>query len=111
MELLLPFVAALLVATGVFLLLSTALIRVIIGLSFITYGANIGILIAGGGFERDNPAFLNIAGPYTDPLPQALILTAIVIGFATTALILVLSLKAYQATGTDKIDEIASEER
>ena len=111
MELLLPFVAALLVATGVFLLLSSALLRVIIGLSFITYGANIGILIAGGGFDRDTPAFLNIAGPYTDPLPQALILTAIVIGFATTALILVLSLKAYQATGTDKIDEIASEER
>lgn len=101
-----PFLAALLVATGVFLLLSTALIRVIIGLSFITYGANLGILIAGGVYERDAPAFLSIAGPYTDPLPQALILTAIVIGFATTALILVLSLKAYQATGTDHIDEI-----
>lgn len=106
MELLLPFLAASLVGTGVFLVLSRALIRVILGLSFIAYGANLCILLAGGGYEGGAPPLLNLEGPYADPLPQALILTAIVIGFGTTALLLVLSIRAYQVTGTDHVQEL-----
>lgn len=107
MELVLPLLAALLIAAGVFLVLARALIRVILGLSLISYGVNLGILIAGAGFRQDAPPLLDVAGPYNDPLPQALILTAIVIGFGTTALLLVLSVRAYQASGTDHVQELA----
>lgn len=105
MELLLPALAALLVATGVYMILSRALIRVILGLSMMAYGANLSILLTGG-IGRASPPLLNIPGPHVDPLPQALILTAIVIGFGTTALLLVLSIRAYQATGTDEVQEL-----
>ena len=106
MEILLPLLAALLVGAGVFLILSRMLIRVILGLSLISYGANISILLAGSGVGIASPPLLNRSGPYVDPLPQALILTAIVIGFGTTALLLVLSLRAYQVTGTDHVQEL-----
>lgn len=109
MELLLPLLAALLVAAGVFLVLSRALIRVILGLSLIAYGVNLAILLAGAGTEGGAPPLLNVEGPYVDPLPQALILTAIVIGFGTTALLLVLSMRAYQATGTDHVQELVEQ--
>lgn len=106
MELLLPALCGLLIAGGVFLLLSRALIRVIVGLSFVAYGVNLAILVAGGGTVQLAPPLLNEAGPYADPLPQALILTAIVIGFGTTALLLVLAVRAYQVTGTDHVQEL-----
>lgn len=105
MELLLSFLAALLVGTGVFLLLARAMIRLIIGLSMIAYGVNLAILLAGGTALRA-PPLLNLPGPYADPLPQALILTAIVIGFGTTSLLLVLAVRAYGATGTDHVQEL-----
>ena len=103
MEILLPLLSAALIGAGVYLVLSRALIRLIVGLSLIGYGANLGILLSGAGFERAGPPLLNLGGPYNDPLPQALILTAIVIGFGTTALLLVLSVKAYQATRTESV--------
>lgn len=106
MEVLFPLLAALLVGAGVFLLLSRALIRLIVGISLISYGVNLSILIAGAGVEQGSPPLLAIAGPYNDPLPQALILTAIVIGFGTTALLLVLATRAYEVTGTDHVQEL-----
>jgi len=109
MELLLPFLAAILVAAGVFLVLSRALIRVILGLSLLAYGVNLAILLAGAGTAGGAPPLLNVPGPYVDPLPQALILTAIVIGFGTTALLLVLSMRAYQATGTDHVQDLVEQ--
>lgn len=106
MEILLPLVAAVLVGAGVFLLLSRALIRLIVGLSLLSYGVNLSILVAGSGTRQASPPLLNLSGPYNDPLPQALILTAIVIGFGTTALLLVLATRAYQVTGTDHVQEL-----
>ena len=107
MELLLPLLAAVLVGTGVYLVLSKAMIRLILGLVIISYGANLSILLAGAGFEAEaSPPLLDLAGPYVDPLPQALILTAIVIGFGTTALLLVLAMQAYRAIGTDHIQDL-----
>lgn len=105
MEILLPLLAAVLIGTGVFLVLARAMIRLIIGLSMIAYGANLSILLAGGAALRA-PPLTNLDGPYTDPLPQALILTAIVIGFGTTSLLLVLAVRAFQATGTDHVQEL-----
>lgn len=105
MELLLPLLAAVLVGTGVFLVLTRAMIRLIIGLSVIAYGANLAILLAGGS-DLVAPPLTDLPGPYVDPLPQALILTAIVIGFGTTSLLLVLAVRAYGATGTDHVQEL-----
>ncbi len=106
MELVLPLLCAVLIGAGVFLVLSRALIRLILGISFISYGVNLAILVAGAGWSLNAPPLLTVPGPYNDPLPQALILTAIVIGFGTTALLLVLSVRAYQATGTDHVQEL-----
>ena len=104
MELLLPFLVAVLIGTGVFLLLSRALIRLILGLSFIAYGVNLGILLAGAGTRLAAPPLLDAPGPYVDPLPQALILTAIVIGFGMVAFAIVLALRTRLATGSDHVD-------
>lgn len=106
MELFLPFLAAVFIGGGVFLILSRALIRLILGLVFVSYGANMSILLAGSGVEQNAPPLTYLTGPFNDPLPQALILTAIVIGFGTTALLLVLAVQAYQATGTDHVQEL-----
>ncbi len=107
MEIVIPLLIGLLIGTGVYMLLARALIRMIVGVSLISYGINLSILFAGSGFELLSPPLLNVPGPHSDPLPQALILTAIVIGFGTTALLLVVALKAYQATHTDHIQELA----
>ena len=92
-----------LISAGVFLLLSRTVVRVVLGLAFIGYGVNLAILTVAG-LDQKSPPLLTLPGPYVDPLPQALILTAIVIGFATTALFLVLLLAARGLTGTDHVD-------
>ncbi|MFC6592839.1 sodium:proton antiporter [Deinococcus lacus] len=102
METLFALIVGLLVAVGVFLLLSRTIVRVVLGLAFISYGANLAILTASG-LRQDAPPLLTLPGPYVDPLPQALILTAIVIGFATTALLLTVALRAYQVAGHDDV--------
>ncbi|CAN5515035.1 hypothetical protein BH24DEI1_BH24DEI1_18340 [soil metagenome] len=105
MELLLPLLASLLVATGIFLMLSRAMIRLIIGLSVFAYGVNLSLFLTGG-METGAPPLLNVQGPYRDPLPQALILTAIVIGFGLLAFTLVLVYRANQELGTVDPDEM-----
>lgn len=103
METLFAVIIGLLVAAGVFLVLSRVIVRVVLGLTFIGYAANLAILTVAG--LRDvSPPLLTLPGPYMDPLPQALILTAIVIGFATTALLLTVALRAYQVAGHDDVE-------
>lgn len=103
METLFALLIGLLIAAGVFLLLSRTIVRVVLGLSFIAYGGNLAILTVAG-LRQDAPPLLTLPGPYVDPLPQALILTAIVIGFATTALLLTVALRAYQVAGHDDVE-------
>lgn len=98
METLFALLVGLLIGSGVFLLLSRSLVRVVLGLAFIGYGGNLAILTVAG-LRTASPPLLTLDGPYADPLPQALILTAIVIGFATTALLLTVALRAYQVAG------------
>ena len=102
MEVLFAALTAVLAGTGVYLLLSRTLLRVVLGLTFVAYAVNLAIL-GSGGLRLLAPPLLNYRGPYADPLPQALILTAIVIGFGTTALLLTLAFRAYQATGHDDV--------
>ncbi len=106
MEIVIPVLIGLLIGGGVYMMLSRALIRMIVGMSLISYGINLSILIAGNGFTLASPPLLDLPGPHGDPVPQALILTAIVIGFGTTALLLVVAIKAYQATHTDHVQEL-----
>ena len=96
-------IIGILVGSGVFLLLSRSIVRVVLGLAFIGYGVNLAILTVAG-LEDKSPPLLTLPGPYVDPLPQALILTAIVIGFATTALLLTVALRAYQVAGHDDVE-------
>lgn len=102
MEALFAVVIGVLVAAGVMLLLSRTIVRVVLGLAFLAYGANLTILTSAG-LRPFAPPLLTVPGPHVDPLPQALILTAIVIGFATTSLLLTIAVRAYQVSGHDDV--------
>ena len=107
MELIVALAIGVLTASGVWLLLRPRTFQVIIGLSLVSYAVNLfifsmGRLRTGAVPVLNDPA----ADPatYADPIPQALVLTAIVIGFAMTALFLVVLLAARGFTGTDHVD-------
>jgi len=107
MELILALAIGLLVGCGVWLLLRPRTFQVIIGLTLIGYAVNLFIFSIGGLRAGDDPVLrdgLTDMAHYTDPLPQALVLTAIVIGFATTALFLVVLLASRGLTGNDHVD-------
>lgn len=115
MELIIALSIGVLAGSGVWLLLRPRTFQVIIGLSLISYAVN--LFIFGMGRLRTSAAPIlqpeEIGDParYADPLPQALVLTAIVIGFATTALFLVVLLAARGLTGTDHVDGRERERR
>ncbi|EWM41138.1 NADH-ubiquinone/plastoquinone oxidoreductase chain 4L family protein [Bordetella holmesii 35009] len=97
-----------LVGSGVWLLLRPRTFQVIMGLSLISYAVNLFIFGMGRLTVGRPPVVDPLVPPdpsvYADPLPQALVLTAIVIGFATTALFLVVLLASRGLTGTDHVD-------
>lgn len=89
---------------GVYLLLRGRTFPVIIGLALLSYAINL-FLFATGRLVIDQPPVIrDDVTAYTDPLPQALVLTAIVISFGMTALIVVLALRAYLEAGSDEVD-------
>ena len=88
---------------GVYLMLRGRTFPVVLGLTLLSYAVNL-FLFAMGRLKSDAPAVVGAAAEVADPLPQALVLTAIVIGFATTALFLVVLLAARGLTGTDHVD-------
>jgi multicomponent K+:H+ antiporter subunit C len=108
MELILSLFFGILAASGTWLLLRPRTFQVLIGLSLLSYAVN--LFIFSMGWVRDGlPPFVQPgatpdAARFADPLPQALVLTAIVIAFATTALLLVVVLAARGMTGTDHVD-------
>ena len=107
MELVLAIGIGVLTASGVFLILRPRTYQVIIGLSLISYAVNL-FIFSMGRLRMDAAPVLDKGTPdpltYTDPVPQALVLTAIVIGFAMTALFLVVMLASRGFTGTDHVD-------
>ena len=108
MEMLIALGIGVLAGSGVWLILRPRTFQVIIGLSLLSYAINLFIL-AMGRLRIDAPPVLaaRAAGDpaqFADPLPQALVLTAIVISFATTALFLVVLLVSRGLTGTDHVD-------
>jgi multicomponent K+:H+ antiporter subunit C len=108
MELILAIGMGTLAGSGVWLLLRPRTFQVIIGLSLISYAVNLFIFSMGRLTVGEAPilgsGIIEEAVRYADPVPQALVLTAIVIGFATTALFLVILLASRGATGTDQVD-------
>jgi multicomponent Na+:H+ antiporter subunit C len=110
METLLAIVIGILYAAAVYLLLRRSIVKLILGIMFFFHATNLTIFAAGG-LHKGQPQFANDginSGPVnpTDPLPQALILTAIVIGFGITAYYVVLMYRFYQETGTEDMDEL-----
>ncbi|GGH32778.1 multisubunit potassium/proton antiporter, PhaC subunit [Cribrihabitans marinus] len=105
MELLLATAVGVLTASGIYLILRKRTFPVILGLSQLTYAVNV-FLFASGRLAVNAPPVLNKYADvaYTDPLPQALVLTAIVISFGMTAVIVMLALAAYLSSRSDRID-------
>ena len=108
MELTLAIAIGVLTGSGVWLVLRPRTYQLVIGLSLLSYAVNLFIFSMGrlrvgaqNGGRADGMG--NPAG-YADPVPQALVLTAIVIGFATTALLLVVLLVSRGMTGSDHVD-------
>ena len=107
MELLLAIVAGVLYASGLYLMLRRRLAQLIIGLGLLSNGTNILILAAAGVTRAKPPLILDSqmgAEQFADPVPQSLILTAIVIGFGVLAFALVLAHRVNQSAGSDDID-------
>lgn len=101
MELLLATAIGAMTTVGIYLIMQQRTFPVVIGLSFLSYAVNV-FLFAMGRLVIDLPPIITkTATAYTDPLPQALVLTAIVITFGMTALIVVLSLRSFLETGSD----------
>lgn len=106
MSQLLAYSIGVLVFAGTYLLLSTRFWKVIIGTVFLSHAVNL-ILLSSSGFSPDrNPPLLSTSAPYVDPLPQALILTAIVISFGVTAFILIVLRQVNEETGTTNLRKI-----
>ena len=98
------------VAMGIYLLLSRSVIRMLIGMTILGNGVNLLIFTAGRVTREIAPivpgGLDTPAGPIANPLPQALILTAIVIGFSMFTFLLVLAFRAYQSMDADNTDNM-----
>jgi multicomponent Na+:H+ antiporter subunit C len=107
MEGILAIVTGVLVASGIYLILRRSIVKLILGLMLLAHGANL-LLFTVGGLRRGAPPLIgeNDISTLADPLPQALILTAIVIGFGVIAFTLVLAYRVDQATGSDDLDDM-----
>ncbi len=105
MEALIAVVIAVMSSCGIYLMLRARTFPVIVGLTLLTYAVNLFIFVMGRLHSGEAP-IIGTAQGYTDPLPQALVLTAIVISFAMTAFILVLALRARAELGNDHVDGI-----
>nr|WP_269745928.1 Na+/H+ antiporter subunit C [Gilvimarinus polysaccharolyticus] len=96
-------VIAVLTSCGVYLLLRGRTFPIILGLTLLTYGVNLFIFVSGR-LSPGSSTIIGVGEQYADPIPQALVLTAIVISFAMTAFVLVLALRARAELGNDHVD-------
>ena len=114
MEIVYALAIGILAGSGVWLLLRPRTFQVLLGLTLLSYATNL-FIFGMGRLAMHKPPIIDAAAGsvdpalYADPVPQALVLTAIVIGFATTALLLVVLLASRGLTGTDHVDGQESE--
>jgi len=110
MEILLAILVGVLYAAGLYLMMRRSIVRLILGLALLGHAANL-LIFTIGRLNHNQPPLIpegakEMASSYADPLPQALILTAIVIGFGVQAFALVLLKRVYQTFGTDDLQQI-----
>jgi len=114
MELIIAIFIGLLYACGVYLLLRRSIVKLILGVFVLGNATNLIIFLAGG-LERSGIGFIKddveAQAQMTDPLPQALILTAIVISLGIAAYILALKFKYFEVTGTHDLDQLKNTEQ
>ncbi len=104
MEALIAATIGLLTAGGIYLMLRARTFPVILGLTLLSYAVNVFIFVSGR-LAVNLPAIIDkTATGYTDPLPQALVLTAIVISFGMTAVIVLMALGSWLTAGHDRVD-------
>jgi multicomponent K+:H+ antiporter subunit C len=103
-EALLAIAVGMLTGTGVFLMLRARTYPVLLGLTLLSYAVNLFLFASGRLVVASAPLTDLGLATYPDPVPQALVLTAIVIGFGMTALLVVLALRALRDTGGDHVD-------
>ena len=103
MELVFALVIGALTASGVYLIMRARTFPVVMGLTLLSYGVNL-FLFSSGRLATGQQPVIGTAANYSDPLPQALVLTAIVIGFAMTAFVVVLSLRSLADHENDHVD-------
>ncbi|ETX16380.1 cation:proton antiporter [Roseivivax halodurans JCM 10272] len=105
MELLVASGIGILTAAGLYLVMRLRTFPVIIGTALLTYAVNVFLFASGRLVVGAPPILMESASDYTDPLPQALVLTAIVISFGMTAVVVVIALGAYLGSGDDHVDD------
>jgi multicomponent K+:H+ antiporter subunit C len=103
MEALVAIAIGILTAVGIYLTLRLRTFPVILGLTFLSYAVNI-FIFASGRLAVNAAPIIGRAEPYADPLPQALVLTAIVISFGMTAVIMIMAIGGYLEAGHDRVN-------
>ncbi|WP_018923677.1 Na(+)/H(+) antiporter subunit C [Salsuginibacillus kocurii] len=106
MEILMSVTVGVLFMVGVYMILTKSILRVVMGLMLMSHGAHLLLLVMSGLKEGGPPLLGEDLTYYSDPLPQALILTAIVISFGVTSFILVLAYRTYKVHKTDDLDKL-----
>jgi multicomponent Na+:H+ antiporter subunit C len=111
MSITLALTAGVLFSAGTYLLLQRLLTRIVVGLGLIAHGANLVLLGAGG--EPGAPPIVGTTDPasFSDPLPQALVLTAIVITFGVTAFLLALAYRSWVLNAEDAVEDDLEDRR
>lgn len=104
METLITLLAGVLVTVATYLMLSKNMIRIILGTALLTHAGHLLLMIMGGFQGSSVPLVGEDSAQYADALPQALILTSIVISFGVTAFFLVLVYRTYEQMGTDNMN-------
>ncbi len=104
MEVLVASAIGVMTAAGLYLVMRMRTFPVILGMSLLTYAVNV-FLFASGRLTVGAPPILTDAETYTDPLPQALVLTAIVISFGMTAVVVMIALGSYLGSNDDSVND------
>jgi multicomponent Na+:H+ antiporter subunit C len=107
---LLAVVIGVVYAAGLYLVMRRSVVKLVLGLALLGHAANL-LIFTVGRLSRDGAPLVaqgaeKLVPPHADPVPQALVLTAIVIGFGVQAFALVLVRRAYRETGTDDLDAL-----
>jgi multicomponent Na+:H+ antiporter subunit C len=93
-----------LVGCAVYLILQSSFVRILLGFAMLSNAVNILVLLMSGAPDGKSAPVVNSEGPFVDPLPQALVLTAIVIGFGVLGYMVMLFYRLFKASGTTNAD-------